>query len=191
MNENEKIVCNIFLKRFGIILNEIPKNPPQKTPDFAFEISGFKILAEQKTIEGNSTHLSQMNRVEIDEGLQKIHFFEKSEFKNPDPTWFKMANLLKNASDHFKNLDNSYNSVIILNKDYQDISDLDDVLNGFITTGKFTEPLPSDAYSALQKLSAQIHLIFWINEKENELYVRFIGEIPEAIRTFFQEKLNA
>ncbi len=191
MNENEKFVFDIFFERFGIIFEEIPNNPPQKTPDFAFEIGGYKILAEQKTIEGKPTDLSKMNKVEFNDGLRETHFFEDTEVKNPDPTWFKMANLLKNASDHFNVLDNSLNSVIILNKDYQDVSDLDDILSGFITTGKFIEPLPADAYSALHKLSAQISLIFWINEKENELYVRFIGEIPEAIRTFFQEKLNA
>jgi hypothetical protein len=184
MNENEKVVSNIFLKRFGIILNEIPENPPQKTPDFAFEISGFKILAEQKTIE--DALMINLDKLKLEKNSDGIFEYEKL---GEDNTWSRVARAIEKASAQLELFMTDLKAVILLNNDCASIDDLDDIIKGHRTIGEI--PLPQGAIIARQNWKCTPNLIFWIDKTENKIDIRSIGEIPEAITTFFQEKLNA
>jgi hypothetical protein len=186
LDSNEKMVFQKFQERFGLILQEIPESPNHPTPDATFEIAGEVIVAEIKTIE-DALRIN-LDKSKLEKNADGILEYEQL---GEDNTWSRVARAIEKASIQIKVSAIDLKAVILVNNDCASIDDLDDVLNGFITTGQFRESLPHGAKIARQNWKCIPDLFFWIDPEKDEFHIRWGDRVTASIKGFFEEKLNA
>jgi desulfoferrodoxin (superoxide reductase-like protein) len=187
LDANEQAVAQRFHQKWGIVFEKIQETPGKKSPDVTFEIQGFKIVAEIKTIE--DALRVQISSGEIELTKSADHFLGYAKLSDGDNTLARVARTVEKACEQLVESDIQLKAVILSNKDCALVDDLDDFLSNHRSTGTFREPLPPGARIARQNLKCSPNLFFWVDIKKEELHVR-IGELPSSIETFFREKLN-
>jgi hypothetical protein len=187
LDANEQAVAQRFHQKWGIVFEKIQETPGKKSPDVTFEIQGFKIVAEIKTIEDAIQVQLSSGEIKLVKGEEGFLEYEK---RSNDNTWSRVARAIEKACEQLVESEVQLKAVVLLNEDCALVDDLDDFLSNNRSTGKFKEPLPPGARIARQNLKCIPSLFFWVDIKKEELHVRTIGQLPSSIETFFREKLN-